>query len=206
MLNEAIEEQNSSNKSIEVLEVSLSSRFYAVLRLYFIQIKRKRYLTKEEIYIVDTVLDNQVDLINLKVLLKKFAAGKFNKSHKNELFELVSKQETQNNKSYTITSLKYKKAEGIYLYDVDVETFLEIWREATLGYNKSQLNEYKKVFQANSTFSKFNDNKIENIEYFTSGIFDSSDDFMKTIESELNSNTYDENKMKETLKNRKNKN
>ena len=68
------------------------------------------------------------------------------------------------------------------------------------------MNEYKKVFQANSTFSKFNNNKIENIEYFTSGIFDSSDDFMKTIESELNSNTYDENKMKETLKNRKNKN
>lgn len=205
MLNEAIEEQNLSNKSIEVLEISLSSRFYAVLRLYFMQVKRKRYLTKEEIYIVDTVLDNQVDLINLKVLLKKFAAGKFNKSHKNELFELVSKQETQNNKSYTISSLKYKKAEGIYLYDVDVETFLEIWREATLGYNKSQLNEYKKVFQANSTFSK-SINKNGDIEYFTSGIFDSSDDFMKTIESELNSNTYDENKMKETLKNRKNKN
>ena len=62
------------------------------------KVKRKRYLTIEEIYIVDTVLNNQVDLINLKILMKKFAAGKFNKSHKNELFELVSKQETQNNK------------------------------------------------------------------------------------------------------------
>lgn len=207
MLNEAIEDQSSSYNTFEVLEVSLSARFFAILRLYFIQGRRKRYLTREEIHILDTVLDTQVDLQNFKILLKKFAAGKFNKSHDNKLFELVSKKVTEDNKTYIVSSLKYKKAEeGIYLYDLDAQTLLEIWREATLGFNRSQLKEYKKVFEANSSFVKFNDDGIENIEYFTSGVFDSSYDFMKTIELELNNNSYDENKMKETLKNRKNKN
>jgi len=92
MLNEIIEDtKNMRNVKVECFNIYLTENQKMRLVLEFTSTPKKKYITKEKLWIDNQLVDNQLELIKIRALLKRFSNNILKKSEKSKYFTLSSK-------------------------------------------------------------------------------------------------------------------
>ncbi len=161
MLNEIIEDtKNMRNVKVECFNIYLTENQKMRLVLEFTSTPKKKYITKEKLWIDNQLVDNQLELIKIRALLKRFSNNILKKSEKSKYFTLVQKTEDKE----IIKTLEYLNTETNEKHrisQIESEAILEIWNLAFVGYNRVKIIEENRTFIANSMFVTTGDNMMK---------------------------------------------
>ena len=161
MLNEIIEDtRNILNVKVEYYNIHLTEDQKIRLVLQFTSTTKKKYVEKEKLWIVNQLVDSQLELIKIRAFLKRFTHNILRKSEKNKYFTLV--QKTENKEIIkTLEYLEPQTNEKYRINQIDAEAILEIWNLAFVGYNRVKIIEQNRTFIGNSMSVTTGDNMMK---------------------------------------------
>lgn len=181
MLNEIIEDTKSMrNVKVECFNIHLTEDQKIRLVLEFTSTPKKEYVTKEKLWIDNQLVDSQIELIKIRVFLKRFTQNILKKSEKNKYFTLVQKTEDKE----IIKTLEYfntETNEKHRISQIDAQAILEIWNLSFIGYNRVKIIEKNRTFSGNSMSVTTGDNMMKfnlegNTDFLTKAVCEYAED------------------------------